>query len=527
MEISDDYQASPFERAKYVFRMVNGRMVLSEPSATKSKDESQLYSASLDTRARLQNTPEFTFHSVDEGPAAIPVEGDSDDEAPFNTNSEPVQSEEPQERPLSLEASIDSAGRYHRYKNSHYPSKLETAESRDNLYPGDNRTTTATANEPSPWSQKTSPLNDDANADQPANSDLRVIQGLIRHSRSVDDEIELEGLGIPRPGWKLEKASPISSPVVTSCPICRDDISGLSVAAKSLHTNGCLDGHYVLPSKLTNFTGLPPRHIPLTDELIKQLRNILPRGTWMCCNCQAPVIMALTKGICERCGHKQDSRCPIHKSNSNTYHTPLGNISDLLNYEDHIHRSVIVVGDERCGKSWMICKMEGKQELDEVGLGFSYSRDVTIENEITVQLRFTVSKVYRGWDKQKQVDGPKTRQAIFLCFDVCNETSFQKVEAKWNKEANKLDLKKLPKILVGCKIDQREDNPLAGVAVHRAEALAKRIGALAYFETSAVDGRGIEELAEYAAKAALIYGSATKEKTGLRRFLSRNEAKST
>lgn len=101
------------------------------------------------------------------------------------------------------------------------------------------------------------------------------------------------------------------------------------------------------------------------------------------------------------------------------------------------------------------------------------------------------------------------KDVIIICFSVVNPASFENVEPRWMYYMQRQSLN-LPIILCGTKIDLREDPiviaRLAGknakpVTREEGEAKAKKIGALAYIETSALKGINVEKCIELAVAA--------------------------
>jgi Ras family protein A len=98
-----------------------------------------------------------------------------------------------------------------------------------------------------------------------------------------------------------------------------------------------------------------------------------------------------------------------------------------------------------------------------------------------------------------------------ICFAVDHPSSFEVVEVAWITEV-KLHLPKVPVVLVGLKTDLRTDpetlkrlSKIKQSVVSRDDGLkvAKKIGAYAYVECSALTYEGVEEVFETAARAAL------------------------
>ncbi|ORY08507.1 P-loop containing nucleoside triphosphate hydrolase protein, partial [Clohesyomyces aquaticus] len=157
----------------------------------------------------------------------------------------------------------------------------------------------------------------------------------------------------------------------------------------------------------------------------------------------------------------------------------------------------------------------------------NYVRIITVEGVSVEMITWDNS----GMEGQERLRRMSYEQAhvVLICFDMSNWDSLDNVSTVWSEEANYY-LKNVPRILVGCKADLTED-PKTIAELQRqgqripttqeAEELAQKIKAIAYFETSAKDSKGLDELFEYAVKASLVKTL----KKGIRRFLSRSEIK--
>eukprot|EP01090_Pellita_catalonica_P008425 TRINITY_DN1923_c0_g3_i1.p1 TRINITY_DN1923_c0_g3~~TRINITY_DN1923_c0_g3_i1.p1 ORF type:complete len:115 (-),score=26.76 TRINITY_DN1923_c0_g3_i1:268-612(-) len=100
-----------------------------------------------------------------------------------------------------------------------------------------------------------------------------------------------------------------------------------------------------------------------------------------------------------------------------------------------------------------------------------------------------------------------------MVFSIGSPTSFDDIQTKWDPEVSER-LPNIPKILVGTKSDLRTDTTAlsalekkgqAPIMALRAQALAKEIGAVGYFECSALKKEGLSEIFDQAARAALTY----------------------
>ena len=100
---------------------------------------------------------------------------------------------------------------------------------------------------------------------------------------------------------------------------------------------------------------------------------------------------------------------------------------------------------------------------------------------------------------------------FLVCFSVVSRTSFENVKTNWFVELKKHSLT-VPTFLIGTKIDLREDentlkvleeDNIKVITKEEGMELAKEMGALKYFECSALTLVGLKTIFDYAARAPL------------------------
>jgi Ras-related C3 botulinum toxin substrate 1 len=116
--------------------------------------------------------------------------------------------------------------------------------------------------------------------------------------------------------------------------------------------------------------------------------------------------------------------------------------------------------------------------------------------------------IYR-WDTAGQEDYDRLRplsypetQVFLICFSLINPVSFENVKNKWSKEI-KSYTSNVPMILVGTKLDMREDpeiakrlgsQDMAPITYEEGLQCAQEIGAYSYNECSAKTQKGLNKV---------------------------------
>ncbi|KAF2035230.1 GTP-binding protein rho3 precursor [Setomelanomma holmii] len=154
-----------------------------------------------------------------------------------------------------------------------------------------------------------------------------------------------------------------------------------------------------------------------------------------------------------------------------------------------------------------------------------FSRTMTVEkHEVEVVVRD-----FSGLETYTCLRRPlyKDVRVVLMCFDISSYDSLDNTVEQWVHEADAY-LRDVPKILVGCKKDRRDQDmesldhaeKAQMVSPYKAGRIAHKIKALAYFETSALKRQGLDELFTYAAGFSMAKPMARKS-LGFRRFLLR------
>merc|ERR1712037_55635 len=115
------------------------------------------------------------------------------------------------------------------------------------------------------------------------------------------------------------------------------------------------------------------------------------------------------------------------------------------------------------------------------------------------------------WDTAGQEEYAEARKSCYegtsillIGFSLVEPDSLANVAATWEAEAKLDKLRGAPRLLVGLKADLKNDDKIK-------EDLAKKIGAKGYFETSAKENEGVQELFAEAIKLVCAEDTGNKD----------------
>lgn len=180
-----------------------------------------------------------------------------------------------------------------------------------------------------------------------------------------------------------------------------------------------------------------------------------------------------------------------------------------------IRRKLVVVGDGACGKTCLLIVFS-KDQFPEVYVPTvfeNYVQDITVKHngvskEVELALWDTAGQ--EDYDRLRPLSYPDTN-VILMCFAIDNPDSLENIPEKWQPEVKHF-CQNVPVILVGCKMDLREDPDVirelaklkqSPVNEAQAEAMSARIMAKQYIECSARQKINVHEVFEAATMAAL------------------------
>lgn len=181
-----------------------------------------------------------------------------------------------------------------------------------------------------------------------------------------------------------------------------------------------------------------------------------------------------------------------------------------------IRKKLVIVGDGACGKTCLLIVFSkgAFPELYVPTVFENYVADVEVDGR-RIELALWDTAGQEDYDRLRPLSYPDSN-VILICFSVSAPDTLENVEEKWISEVLHF-CQGVPIILVGCKIDLRNDpktirelTKLGQKPVSTAEgqAVAEKIKALTYMECSAKLNQGVREVFEAATRAALQ----TKEK---------------
>jgi len=163
---------------------------------------------------------------------------------------------------------------------------------------------------------------------------------------------------------------------------------------------------------------------------------------------------------------------------------------------------VVVVGDGAVGKTCLLIFYTTKAfPQDYVPTVFDNYSCIEMYGGKPINLVLWDTAGQEDYDKLRPLSYPQT-DVFVLTYSVVGPDSFTNVEFKWLEEVRKSN-PLAPFVLVGTKRDLREDGKVlaelqssghAPITTAEGEALAKKLGAIGFFECSALEGKGITEI---------------------------------
>ncbi|SCU87405.1 LADA_0E03818g1_1 [Lachancea dasiensis] len=183
-----------------------------------------------------------------------------------------------------------------------------------------------------------------------------------------------------------------------------------------------------------------------------------------------------------------------------------------MNNSASIRRKLVIVGDGACGKTCLLIVFaKGKFPQVYVPTVFdNYVADVEVDGR-RVELALWDTAGQEDYDRLRPLSYPDSN-VVLICFSIDLPDSLENVMEKWISEVLHF-CQGVPIILVGCKVDLRNDsqvienlrtNGQEPVSQASAQEVAEQIGAVEYIECSAKTGYGVREVFEAATRASLM-----------------------
>ena len=173
---------------------------------------------------------------------------------------------------------------------------------------------------------------------------------------------------------------------------------------------------------------------------------------------------------------------------------------------------LVVVGDGAVGKTCLLVVFaKGKFPEEYVPTVFeNYTKVVQMKDGTNMSLDLWDTAGQEDFDRLRPLSYPDS-DIVSICFSVVDRKSLVNARDKWHKEVNH-HLRDIPLFLIGLKADLRDDSaraalddPDIGDPIPRdeAEALAKDLKCVKYFEVSAKLNTGVNEVFEAAIQTVL------------------------
>jgi len=175
-----------------------------------------------------------------------------------------------------------------------------------------------------------------------------------------------------------------------------------------------------------------------------------------------------------------------------------------------IKRKLVIVGDGACGKTSLLYVFT----LGEFPTEY---HPTVFENYVTA-CRVDGKPVQLAlWDTAGQEEYERLRplsysnsHVILIGFAIDTLDSLDNARTKWVAEVKKY-CPNTPYLLVGLKKDLRASlDPYRFVQFDRAQAVARDMGAKTYLESSALTGKGVDDIFEFATRTSLLVNDSSK-----------------
>ena len=176
-----------------------------------------------------------------------------------------------------------------------------------------------------------------------------------------------------------------------------------------------------------------------------------------------------------------------------------------------IRRKLVIVGDGACGKTCLLFAFTKDEFPDKyIPTVFeNYVSDIEVDGKL-VELALWDTAGQEDYDRLRPLSYPDT-DVILMCFSVDSHDSLENIQAKWVPEVRHF-CPNVPFLLIATKKDLRNDpatratlarEKLEVIRPEQGKAMAEKVGAYAYLESSAKSREGVREVFLTATRAAL------------------------
>eukprot|EP01090_Pellita_catalonica_P008423 TRINITY_DN1923_c0_g1_i2.p1 TRINITY_DN1923_c0_g1~~TRINITY_DN1923_c0_g1_i2.p1 ORF type:complete len:264 (-),score=26.39 TRINITY_DN1923_c0_g1_i2:154-945(-) len=183
--------------------------------------------------------------------------------------------------------------------------------------------------------------------------------------------------------------------------------------------------------------------------------------------------------------------------------------------DEAVHSKCVVTGDSGVGKTCILMTHDkNKFPSDYVPTVYdNFTSTINLEDTTVIVDIYDMNNTDETFDRSLRLLDYSRSSVCAMVFSIIFPASFENIRTKWHPESCH-HLPGVPQLLIGAKSDLRTDKATlsalkkkgqAPITALQAQTLAKEIGAVGYFECSALKNEGISEIFEQAARAALGY----------------------
>ncbi|ODV58748.1 Rho family GTPase RHO5 [Ascoidea rubescens DSM 1968] len=172
----------------------------------------------------------------------------------------------------------------------------------------------------------------------------------------------------------------------------------------------------------------------------------------------------------------------------------------------------VVVGDGAVGKTCLLISYTTNTfPHDYIPTVFdNYSANVMVDGQ-PIKLGLWDTAGQEEYDRLRPLSYPQT-EVFLICFSIVEPSSFANVKAKWIPEIRQHSTKDISILLVGTKLDLREDphtldrlreHGNSPISTQEGQKCSKELGCVEYLECSAATQQGVKDVFDAAIKAVI------------------------